>query len=188
MTLDGEISRSPLAQPTNSCNNRSADTPPVSACGDPLRPPRSSPWRGGPPFLCLLGLRPSLRPIHSGVSPGGPSPPDPPRCLLLQFQRGWVFASGAARPGDRGRGSGASRPSLGCVVRRETSVAEWAGGWGDRLVRLVGGCSVFGVRWAMWGVVGPNGVRVRRVVAHSGLCGEMKTLSWRSCLFPPLAA
>jgi hypothetical protein len=24
-----------------------ADTPPVSACGDPLRPPRSSPWRGG---------------------------------------------------------------------------------------------------------------------------------------------
>lgn len=36
---------SPLA--AGSCNNRRADTPPVSACGDPLRPPRSSPWRGG---------------------------------------------------------------------------------------------------------------------------------------------
>jgi hypothetical protein len=26
--------------------------PPVSACGDPLRPPRSSPWRGGLSITC----------------------------------------------------------------------------------------------------------------------------------------
>src|ERR1700716_456153 len=43
------------------CHNSVADTPPVSACGDPLQPPRSSPWRGGSPRLETVCRRAPLR-------------------------------------------------------------------------------------------------------------------------------
>src|SRR5204863_8389335 len=79
----------PLPPSPSSCNNQLADTPPVSACGDPLRPPRSSPWRGGlsaspPPvcggrrpwrFECLLGAKPP------DPRPEGLRPPVPPSTL-----------------------------------------------------------------------------------------------------------
>jgi hypothetical protein len=50
-----------LHKPRLPCNNRVADIPPVSTCGDPLRPPRSSPWRGGlrrSQVIRSIGVRP----------------------------------------------------------------------------------------------------------------------------------
>ncbi|GAB2656178.1 hypothetical protein GCM10027271_13370 [Saccharopolyspora gloriosae] len=50
VTTGSNVSRLSLPKMGKPCHNREADPPPVSDCGDPLRPPRSSPWRGGPPL------------------------------------------------------------------------------------------------------------------------------------------